>query len=76
MAIINRHTENEEIINKVLNVKIEVETNTLKRRTICFSDIKGMLSSELDIEWIDEPNKKMINLHIECLDYSMKIIEE
>lgn len=76
MAIINRHTDNEEIIDKVLNVTIEVETNTHKKRTICFSDIKGMLSAGVDIKWIDEPNKKTINLHIECLDYSMKMIEE
>ena len=78
MAIISRHTHDEDIIEKISSIKIECETNTGKKKTVCVSDIKGMLSSGtgVEIESYENYDLKTIKFCLRCVDYSMEIINE
>ena len=78
MAITSRHTHDEDIIEKISSVTIECETNTGKKKTVCVSDIKGILSSgtKIEIESYDNYDLKTIKFQLQCAGYSLDIVDE
>ena len=77
MAITSKHTHDDEIIDKILNIKIDCETNTGKKKTVCISDIKGMLSSStgVEIESYENSALKTIRFSLQCTGYSLVIVD-
>lgn len=63
----------EEIIDKVLEFRIKVKTNTGKEKWILFSDIKGYISSALSCKRDD--GTPGIEFNIECCGYTRQIID-
>lgn len=63
----------EEIIDKVLEFRIKVKTNTGKEKWILFSDIKGYISSALSCKRDD--GAPCIAFNMECCGYTRQIID-
>lgn len=65
----------EERIEEVLEFSVKVRTNTGKEKLICFSDIHHHIGSSL-AHWHDDyDGVHKIEFKLDCLGYSMEIVD-
>lgn len=65
----------DERIEKVLEFYVKVQTNTGKEKLICFSDIYNHIGSSL-AHWHDDyDGVHKIEFKLDCLGYSMGIVD-
>lgn len=65
-----------EVIEKVLEFNIKVQTNTGKEKSIRFSNIDGFIDSSLSYCNDDCDGLAKVKFAINCLGYTMEIIDE
>lgn len=67
---------NDEVIERVLEFSIKVQTNTEKEKLIKFSNIGGFIDSSLSLNHDDYDDLTKIIFKLNCLSYAMEIIDE
>ena len=67
---------NDEVIEKVLEFSIKVQTDTGKEKLIRFTNINGFIDSSLSLNHDDYDYISKIKFELNCLSYAMEIADK